>query len=142
MTPASPDPAVALTGLGLVPGSGYGPALISDAPVGVARIDPHSGILLEPGHPLHGRCVAGCVLVFESGKGSSSGSYILLNLRANGKAPAAIVMRHADAVVTAGAVLAEIPLVGDIGTGAVARLLRGNRSVLHVDGGAGRVFRQ
>lgn len=78
--------------------------------VALARIDPATGVLHEPGHPLDGRCLAGKVLVCLGGKGSSSGSYVLLNLARRGLAPAAILVERADAVLTAGAVLADIPL--------------------------------
>lgn len=78
--------------------------------VAIARIDPATGVLHEPGHPLDGRCLAGKVLVCLGGKGSSSGSYVLLNLARRGLAPAAILVERADAVLTAGAVLAEIPI--------------------------------
>lgn len=78
--------------------------------VALARIDPATGVLHEPGHPLDGRCLAGKVLVCLGGKGSSSGSYVLLNLARRGLAPAAILVQRADAVLIAGAVLADIPL--------------------------------
>ncbi len=78
--------------------------------VALARIDPATGVLHEPGHPLDGRCLAGKVLVCLGGKGSSSGSYVLLNLARRGLAPAAILVKRADAVLIAGAMLADIPL--------------------------------
>jgi hypothetical protein len=80
-------------------------------PVSVARIDPATGILRERGHPLDGRLLAGKVLAFPGGKGSSSGSYVLLNLARRGLAPCAIAVQKADAVLVAGAVLSGIPLL-------------------------------
>ena len=94
----------------LVPGRALGPAERCDAEVALARIDPATGILHEPGHPLDGRSLAGRVLVCKGGKGSSSGSYILMNLAHRKLAPAALLVERADAVLVAGAVLGDIPL--------------------------------
>ena len=126
-----------VNGLGLAPGTAEGAVEASVEPVSVARIDPASGILKEPGHALHGRCLAGSVLVFPSGKGSSSGSYVLLNLARRGLAPAAMVVSNADAVLIAGAVLAGIPLVS--GLDADALRLLGASARLRVDGERGTV---
>jgi predicted aconitase with swiveling domain len=100
--------------MGLVGGRAEGPVAASDQPVSVARIDPADGVLHEAGHVLDGRNLAGSVLVCPTGKGSSSGSYILLNLARRGLAPAAIVTLQADAVLVAGAVLADIPLISGV----------------------------
>lgn len=78
--------------------------------VSLARIDPATGVLHEPGHPLDGQCLAGKVLACRGGKGSSSGSYVLLNLARRRLAPAALLVQRADAVLIAGAVLAGVPL--------------------------------
>ena len=109
-----------LTGMVLVEGDAEGPAAVSPLPVSVARIDPDTGILHEAGHPLDGCDLAGTILLCPTGKGSSSGSYVLLNLAHRKLAPAAIVTAQADAVLIAGAVLANIPLL----TGCDPALLR------------------
>jgi len=88
-----------------------GLAMVSTENLAFSLVDPASGIVRQPGHPWHGLSVAGKVLFFPSGKGSSSGSYWLLNLAHEGNAPAAIVNTRTDAVIVAGAVLAGIPLV-------------------------------
>lgn len=126
-----------LTGLGLVAGHAEGPVAASAVPVAVARIDPASGILREAGHPLDGRALAGTVLVCPTGKGSSSGSYVLLNLAHRGLAPAAIVAMQADAVLIAGAVLAGIPLISGCDRDALHGLADLTR--VSIDGAAGTV---
>jgi hypothetical protein len=70
--------------------------------------------MIEPGHPIEGESVAGRVLVFPTGKGSTVGSYTLYRLARNGLAPAAIVNSEADPVVAVGAVIAEIPMVDQV----------------------------
>ncbi len=93
-------------------GHAQGEALVSSEPIGFfGGVDPDTGVVIDPGHSLEGRCVAGRVLVFPTGKGSTVGSYILYRLACNGLAPAAIVNAEADPVVAVGAVIADIPMV-------------------------------
>tara|TARA_R110002110_G_scaffold213175_3_gene426350 strand:- start:1687 stop:2091 length:405 start_codon:yes stop_codon:yes gene_type:complete len=124
-------------GDGLVGGTGEGPALVTSE--GIAfnlGVDESTGIVIETGHALEGECVAGRVVVCRSGKGSTAGSFSLLQLARRGLAPAAIVNMQADAVITAGCVLAEIPLVHRLDTDHAA-FTSGDR--LRVDGAAGTV---
>jgi predicted aconitase len=98
----------------LVGGAAEGEVELCHIDVAIARIEPDTGVLREPGHPLDGHCLAGKVLACRGGKGSSSGSYVLLNLARRQLAPAAILVERADAVLIAGAVLANIPLMQDV----------------------------
>ena len=93
-------------------GVGTGPLLVTDAPLSfLGGVDPATGTVIEAGHPLHGRSIAGRVLVFPHGKGSTVGSYVLYGLARNGVAPAAIVNEEAETIIAAGALIAGIPLV-------------------------------
>ena len=124
-------------GDGLVGGRAEGEVLItSDGIAFNLGVDEATGIVIESGHPLQGECVAGRVVVCRSGKGSTAGSFSLLQLSQRGLAPAAIVNVQADAVVTAGCVIAGIPLVHRLDT-EIAALPDG--AVLAVDGDAGTV---
>ncbi len=97
------------------PGHAEGEALVSPDPIGfLGGVDPDTGVVVEPGHPLEGQCVAGRVLVFPTGKGSTVGSYTLYRLARNGLAPAAIINAEADPVVAVGAIIAEIPMVDQV----------------------------
>ena len=129
-----------LTGMVLVDGDAEGPAAVSPLPVGLARIDTDTGILREAGHPLDGCNLAGTILLCPTGKGSSSGSYVLLNLAHRKLAPAAIVTAQADAVLIAGAVLANIPLLTGCDLHALRTVAPGTR--LRVDGNTGKVSAQ
>jgi hypothetical protein len=96
-------------------GRGAGPALVSRQPIGfLGGVDPDTGVVLEPGHPLRGRSVAGKVLVFPTGKGSTVGSYTILRLARNGHAPAAMVNARSEAIVAVGAIIADIPMVDQV----------------------------
>ena len=96
-------------------GCAQGEALVSPEPIGFfGGVDPDTGAVIDPGHPLEGKSVAGRVLTFPTGKGSTVGSYILYRLARNGLAPAAIVNAEADPVVAVGAVIADIPMVDHV----------------------------
>ncbi len=96
-------------------GQAEGRALVSPEPIGfLGGVDPQTGVVIEPGHPLGGQAVAGRVLVFPTGKGSTVGSYTLYQMACNGVAPAAILNREADPVVAVGAIIAEIPMLDRI----------------------------
>ena len=103
---------VVLQGRVIRAGVAEGPALVSSAPIGfLGGVDPESGTVLEPGHPLNGRTVSGSILVFPTGRGSTVGSYTLLRLRRSGHAPLAIINAESEAIVAVGAIIADIPMV-------------------------------
>lgn len=74
-------------------------------------VDAATGVVVEPGHALEGQCIAGRVLVFPRGKGSTVGSYVLYGLAKRGLAPAAIVNIEAEIIVAVGAILAQVPML-------------------------------
>ncbi len=77
-------------------------------------VDPDTGEIVEKGHELEGQSVAGKILVFPEGKGSTVGSYVLYNLKRNGKAPLAIVNKECETIVAVGCIISEIPCVDHI----------------------------
>lgn len=92
-----------------------GEALVSPAPISfLGGVDPETGVIHEPGHPLEGRSVAGKVLVFPHGKGSTVGSYTLLRLARAGVAPVAILNAQSEAITAVGAIIADIPMIDQI----------------------------
>jgi hypothetical protein len=80
-------------------------------------VDPESGVVVERGHELEGQSVAGKVLVFPTGKGSTVGSYTLYRLRRLGRAPAAIVNAECETIIAVGCIIAEIPCVDRVTLG-------------------------
>ena len=59
-------------------GIGTGELLVSSEPISfLSGVDPETGIVVERGHPLEGRSIAGRVLAFPYGKGSTVGSYVI-----------------------------------------------------------------
>jgi len=108
---------VELRGRVIKAGAARGRALVSPEPIGfLGGVDPETGMVIEPGHPLQGQCVAGRVLVFPTGKGSTVGSYTLYRMARAGTAPAAIVNAESEAIVAVGAIIADIPMVDQVDT--------------------------
>jgi len=93
-------------------GNTGGKALVSSEPIGFfGNVDPDTGMVVEKGHELEGQSIAGTVLVFPTGKGSTVGSYTLYRLKKNGKAPLAIICSESEPIVAVGAIIADIPMV-------------------------------
>jgi uncharacterized protein len=111
-------------------GVAEGSALVSAQPIGfLGGVDPETGIVIEPGHPLQGLCVTGRILVFPSGKGSTVGSYTLYWMAQVGTAPTAIVNAESEAIVAVGAIIAGIPMVDKVD---ITQISTGDR--IRIDG--------
>jgi len=99
---------------GRVISKGYakGPALVTMQPISfLGSVDPKTGIVIEKGHELEGKSVAGRILVFPRGKGSTVGSYVILQLKKNGVAPLAIINLEAETIIAVGAIISKIPML-------------------------------
>ncbi len=93
-------------------GKATGEALVSNMGISFfGGVDPESGVVVERGHDLEGQSIAGKVLVFPTGKGSTVGSYTLYRLKRAGKAPIAIVNAECETIIAVGCIIAEIPCV-------------------------------
>jgi predicted aconitase with swiveling domain len=120
-------------------GKASGEALMSDEPIGfLGGVDPATGEVIDPEHPLKGKCISGKVLVFPNGKGSTVGSYVMLQLAKNGKAPAAIINVSAEPIITVGAIISKIPMV-DKPEQDIYGILKDGQKV-EVDGDKGLIF--
>lgn len=96
-------------------GEAAGEALVTSEAIGfLGGIDGETGRVIERGHPLEGECVAGKVLIFPTGKGSTVGSYVLYQLAVNDLAPAAILNADSEPIVAVGAIIGEVPMVDRI----------------------------
>jgi predicted aconitase with swiveling domain len=97
------------------PGKVEGEAIVSRDPIGFyGGIDAETGIVIEKGHPLEGKCVTDKILVFPCGKGSTVGSYVIYGLKKNGVAPKGIINKETETIVATGVILAGIPCVDQI----------------------------
>ncbi|PWK60882.1 aconitase X [Roseicyclus mahoneyensis] len=69
-------------------------------------VDPDTGRVIDAHHPAHGEGLAGRIVLMPTSRGSCSGSGVLLQLALSGHAPAALVFREAEEVLTLGALIA------------------------------------
>jgi len=122
-------------------GNASGQALVSSEPISfLGGVDPKTGMVIEKGHPLEGKCIAGKILIFPNGKGSTVGSYVMLQLVKNGKAPAAIINISAEPIIAVGAIISEIPMLDKPDKDIYALLKDGQ--MVSVDANAGKVVYQ
>jgi predicted aconitase with swiveling domain len=92
------------------PGNARGEALVSRMGISFfGGVDPETGIIVEKGHDLEGRCVTGKALVFPTGKGSTVGSYTIYRMKKAGTAPAAVLNAECEPITAVGCILAGIP---------------------------------
>ena len=70
-------------------------------------VDPNTGVIIDAHHPNHGTSLAGRILMMPTSRGSCSGSGVLVELARNAKAPAALVFRESEDILTLGAMIAE-----------------------------------
>jgi predicted aconitase with swiveling domain len=124
-----------LKGRAIYKGLAEGEALVTSQGISFyGGVDPENGIIVERGHELEGESIAGKVLVFPSGKGSTVGSYTLYRLKHNQKAPAAIINETCETITAVGCIISEIPCVDQVN---IQEIKNGSR--LRVDGDRGEI---
>jgi len=97
-------PACQLTG-----GSAQGPLLYSDTALSFwGGVQPATGEVIDRHHPLSGKYITGQVLAIPSGRGSCTGSSVLMEIILNGHGPAALVLEQPDEILVLGAIVAEL----------------------------------
>lgn len=103
-----PGKPTSMTGRSLVAGAAQGALLFAD--VGLSfwgGVDSASGEVIDRHHPLSGAHLAGRVLAIPSGRGSCTGSSVMMELISNGHAPAALVLAEPDEILTLGVLVAQ-----------------------------------
>ncbi len=104
-----------LQGRCIFSGSAQGEALVTSQAISFyGGVDPETGVVVEHGHELEGLSIAGKVLVFPTGKGSTVGSYTLYRLKHNGHAPLAILNAECETITAVGCIIAEIPCIDQL----------------------------
>ena len=96
-----------LQGTALIAGQASGEVLHADTGLSfMGGVDAATGRIIDVHHPLCGQSVAGKILAIPSGRGSCSGSLVIFELLMNGHAPAALVFRHKETILTLGVLIA------------------------------------
>jgi len=103
-----------LRGHRISPGYAEGETIVTKFPLSFHGIsmERETGTVRWKGHELEGMSVKDKVVVMETGRGSTGGSWALYSLKTvYGTAPKAILCIKADPITSAAAILAEIPMI-------------------------------
>jgi uncharacterized protein len=102
----------------IYPGMVQGTALVTSMSISFfGGVDPDTGRVVEKGHELFGESIAGKILVFPSGKGSTVGSYTLYRLKKTSLAPLAILNAECETITAVGCIIGEIPCIDHLPIG-------------------------
>ena len=105
---------IILQGRKIYGGSAEGEALVTkDSLGGFGCFDLNTGRVIDFGHDLYGKDIAGKILVFRTGKGSSAWSIAHQALHFLGKSPKAYLIKECNPQVALGAAVTRIPSVTD-----------------------------
>ena len=122
-----------LKGRKIVGGTAEGELIVSRKPLSfLGGVDPETGVVTDAESDIRGESIAGKILAFPRGKGSTVGSYVIYALKKNGKAPKAIILSEAETIVATGAIIAGIPTGDGID---VSKLKSGQRVRVNADEG-------
>jgi predicted aconitase with swiveling domain len=132
---------VAFKGKGIVKGSFRGEALVTREPISfLGGVDPSTGAVVEEGHELRGKILAGKALIMPHGKGSTVGSYVLYSLAKRGLAPKAIATVKTDLMILTGCAISCIPLLSEVPREVLDVVKSGNIVEIDAHRGILRVF--
>jgi len=97
-----------IQGRALIAGNAEGEAIVSNEPLSFwGGFDARTGEVIDQRHSLAGTRITGKIFAIPSGRGSSSGSGLLLEGIRLGTAPAAMILSHADQILALGAIVAR-----------------------------------
>ncbi|GMG83183.1 aconitase X [Paralimibaculum aggregatum] len=104
----APAETARMPALAIAPGTAAGEVLhLAEGLSFWGGVDPATGRIIDAHHPRCGAALAGRIVAMPTSRGSCSGSGVLLELALNGHAPAALVFREDEEVLTLGALVAE-----------------------------------
>jgi predicted aconitase with swiveling domain len=96
------------TGKVLVSGQAEGAVVSTDIPLSFwGGFDPTSGEIIDRHHPLSGCNISGKIFILPEGRGSCTGSGILLESIYAGNAPCAILLEQADEIISLGSIVGD-----------------------------------
>ncbi|KAF4954842.1 hypothetical protein FGADI_4944 [Fusarium gaditjirri] len=132
---------LAWTGTAYVQGRASAKLLASDLELSFwGGVDPQTSEIIDRHHPLSGQKLQNTVLAIPGGRGSCTGSGVMLELLLNGKSPEAIIFERREDILTLGVMIAEevfdqaIPVVV-LNKEDFRHLIRLNGQMIFVDDG-------
>ena len=103
------------------------------------RYTPEKGFLIKGDQVFD---LKGKVMVFNGGSGSTVGSYNIYNMKIYDSAPAAMIMKEADAIITIGCIMADIPLVHRLDESVMDLIETGMKVEVNSEAGKVRLHRR
>jgi predicted aconitase/predicted aconitase with swiveling domain len=95
-------------GIAYVQGKASGPLIASNLELSFwGGVDPQTSEVIDRHHPLSGKHIQDAILAIPSGRGSCSGSGVLLELILNDKGPKGLIFSRKEDILTLGVVVAE-----------------------------------
>lgn len=132
------DEKITLKGRKIVTGKAQGEAVVTREAISFnGGVDNMTGIVTEPGHEIEGVNIAGKVLVFLTGKGSTGGSYKIYDMVSRGTAPVAFIQVSPEPITTIGAIIGNIPIVAGLDQDPTTTIRTGD--FVNIDADAGIV---
>jgi predicted aconitase with swiveling domain len=132
-----------LKGRKIVKGSASGEAVVTKQAISFGGgVDSVTGVVTESGHELEGVNIAGKILIFLSGKGSTGGSYKIYDMVSRGTAPLAFIQVAPEAVTTVGAIIGKIPVIADLDRDPTLAICSGDFIEMDADAGIVTVTRK
>lgn len=132
-----------LKGRKVVGGKAKGEALVSPEPICfLGGVDVKTGVITEVNHPLEGKSIAGKVLVFPTGKGSTGGSYLIFEAASNGVGPCAMINRNVEQVTAIGCIIADIPVIDEFDVDPTKVIKDGDYLEVDADEGIVKIIRK
>jgi len=98
-----------------------------------------TGVFSRESHDLYGQSIVGKVLVHTTAKGGVATAWALLDMRAQGTAPLAIIFQLANPIMAQGAALAELPLMDRLDPDPLAVIESGDWLIVDPPAGEVRV---
>jgi predicted aconitase with swiveling domain len=132
-----------LRGRKIVKGKASGEAIVTREAISFnGGVDNMTGVVTEPGHELGGSNIAGKVLVFLTGKGSTGGSYKIYDMVSRGTAPVAFIQVNPEGITTIGAIIGDIPVVAGLDRDPTLAICNGDFIEMDADAGTVTVTRR
>ncbi len=113
-----------------------GEAVVSKMPISfTGGLDPSTGIIRETGHDLEGVNVAGKILVFLTGKGSTTGSWQFYAAWKRGNTPKGMICVKSEGIVGVSAIITKMPLVHELEKNPLEAIKTGDFVLINADEG-------
>lgn len=132
-----------LHGRKVVPGKAAGDAVVCTEAISFnGGVNNVTGVVSEEGHSLKGVSIAGKVLVYTTGKGSTGGSYKIYDMSVRRTAPVAFVQVAAEPITAIGAIMGGLPVMDSFDQDPTLVIETGDYVEVDADGGIVTVMKR